>query len=190
MAISTQVCKLEYTEELFIKLEYEYVLTAEMLPVEIEAILGRIKNRFPEVRNVVNANQREISKPPIYFELRDPAAGFTGRAEILKQLHTTLLYKRKIAVVSALSSLSIASTSAADSERQSASSGSQLSISGLGGVGKTQLALQYAKLYAQDYDHHNVLWINAETKENLCFSFTKLAQKLQLETPVILFCIN
>ena len=170
----------EYTEKLFIQPEYEYVLTAAMLPLEIEGILDQIKNRFPSQVSInAHANQKEISKPPIYFELREPVADFSGRVEILKQLHATLISERKMAVVSALSALSIASTSGATS--QSTASGSQLSISGLGGVGKTQLALQYAKLYAQEYDN-NVLWINAETKENLAFSFSKLARKLQLET--------
>lgn len=35
------------------------------------------------------------------------------------------------------------------------------SINGLGGIGKTQLALMYVKRYAKNYDN-NVIWINAE----------------------------
>ncbi|WP_375604071.1 NB-ARC domain-containing protein [Wolbachia endosymbiont of Anurida maritima] len=35
------------------------------------------------------------------------------------------------------------------------------SINGLGGMGKTQLALMYVKQYAKNYDN-NVIWINAE----------------------------
>ncbi|TLY48093.1 MAG: hypothetical protein E6K54_03835, partial [Gammaproteobacteria bacterium] len=174
-----QSLQAEYTEVLFVQPEYEYVLKPEMLTTEIAEILDQIENRFPpQISNI--STQKKISKQPIYFDLRDPVADFTGRVKILKDLHETLLSERKIAVVSALSALSIAESSASAASSQS-SSGSQLSISGLGGVGKTQLALQYAKLYAQDYDH-NVLWINAETKENLSFSFTKLARKLQLET--------
>jgi len=51
-------------------------------------------------------------------------------------------------------------------------------ISGLGGIGKTQLALEYAYRYHQDY--LAVLWARAESSEALISSYVTLATLLQL----------
>lgn len=50
---------------------------------------------------------------------------------------------------------------------------------GMGGVGKTQLALQHAHLYTEDYE--TIWWINAETKISLQNSIKKFlsAQKIR-----------
>src|SRR5450755_530016 len=51
-------------------------------------------------------------------------------------------------------------------------------ISGLGGIGKTQLALEYAYRYHQDY--MAVLWVRAESAEALISSYVALATLLRL----------
>ncbi len=51
-------------------------------------------------------------------------------------------------------------------------------ITGLGGIGKTQLALEYAYRYHQDYQM--VLWARAESKETLISSYIELARLLWL----------
>ena len=51
-------------------------------------------------------------------------------------------------------------------------------VSGLGGVGKTQIALEYAYRYYQDYDA--VLWTRADTQEALISGFVVFAALLQL----------
>ena len=51
-------------------------------------------------------------------------------------------------------------------------------ISGLAGIGKTQIALEYAYRYAQSY--RVVFWIRAETHEVLLTDFAMLASYLQL----------
>ena len=51
-------------------------------------------------------------------------------------------------------------------------------ISGLGGIGKTQLALEYAYRYHQDYQA--VLWVRAESIEALISSYIALAGMLRL----------
>jgi tetratricopeptide (TPR) repeat protein len=51
-------------------------------------------------------------------------------------------------------------------------------ISGLGGIGKTQLALEYAYRYRQDYQV--VLWTHAESTEALVSSFLAIATLLHL----------
>jgi tetratricopeptide (TPR) repeat protein len=51
-------------------------------------------------------------------------------------------------------------------------------ISGLGGIGKTQLASEYAYRYSHDYEA--VLWARAETREELTASYSALATLLKL----------
>ncbi|HEX6480160.1 MAG TPA: FxSxx-COOH system tetratricopeptide repeat protein, partial [Ktedonobacteraceae bacterium] len=77
---------------------------------------------------------------------------FTGRDELLKQLHDNLTNRKAVALTQA--------------------------ISGLGGVGKTQTALEYAYRYQDDYQY--VLWVNAASRETLNSSFLELARLLNL----------
>jgi len=51
-------------------------------------------------------------------------------------------------------------------------------VSGLGGIGKTQTALEYAYRYRHNYQA--VLWVGAETKETLMADYLALAQLFQL----------
>jgi tetratricopeptide (TPR) repeat protein len=51
-------------------------------------------------------------------------------------------------------------------------------ISGLGGIGKTQLALEYAYRFHQDYQA--VLWARAESAETIVSSYVAIASLLQL----------
>lgn len=53
-----------------------------------------------------------------------------------------------------------------------------LALTGLGGVGKTQLALEYA--YRHQHEYQAVFWIRADTPENLTSDGLTLAQTLQL----------
>ncbi len=184
-----EIFEIQYVEEYFPQEEsifqfssrkYNYALKAGVRQAEAKRILDKIENRYPP-----QIAREYPSKNPILFGLRKPIENFTGRTAVLEELHNKLLLGRTAAViVPALSALSIYSDSElsfSSSDSSQVSSGSQLSISGLGGIGKTQLALRYAELYARDYDY-NVLWINAETQENLAYSFYKLASKLKLET--------
>lgn len=50
-------------------------------------------------------------------------------------------------------------------------------ISGLGGIGKTQLALQFAKLHANAFTA--IFWISAETKETLQAGFLSIMERAQ-----------
>src|SRR5437764_11320266 len=75
---------------------------------------------------------------------------FTGREKVLEQLH---------------SQLHTAQTVVALSQPQA--------ISGLGGIGKTQLAIEYAYRYRSEYQA--VLWARAETTEALNASYTEIA---------------
>lgn len=79
---------------------------------------------------------------------------FTGRGAILKQLHETLTASKKAALT-------------------------QLqAISGLGGIGKTQTAIEYAYRYRKDYQA--VLWARADTAETLIADLVNIAGLLGL----------
>jgi tetratricopeptide (TPR) repeat protein len=55
-----------------------------------------------------------------------------------------------------------------------------VSISGLGGIGKTQLALEYAHRCCNSEKYRAVLWVNAANKATLETSYLSLANLLQL----------
>lgn len=79
---------------------------------------------------------------------------FTGREDLLERLHAQLQSAQKAAL----------------SQPQA--------INGLGGVGKTQLALEYAYRYRQEYQA--VFWARADTSEDLNTSYTEIARLLNL----------
>lgn len=53
-------------------------------------------------------------------------------------------------------------------------------LSGLGGIGKTQSAIEYAVRHRRDYPN-GVFWVNAETVGELTTSFVQIAAALRLE---------
>ena len=77
---------------------------------------------------------------------------FTGREELLEQLHKAFHQEKAITHTYA--------------------------ISGLGGIGKTQTALEYANRYKDEYE--TILWINADTDEQLLKGFNSIAHLLEL----------
>ena len=93
---------------------------------------------------------------PIHWNIpfvRNPL--FTGREDFLERLHTLL---------------GSAQAAVALSHPQA--------ISGLGGIGKTQLAIEYAYRYRQEYQA--VLWARADSLEALTSSYIAIAEKLHL----------
>jgi len=99
--------------------------------------------------------QQETSMPASAWNVpyvRNPF--FTGREELLKQLHENLAQNKAAALTQAQA------------------------ISGLGGIGKTQTAVEYAYRYRDEY--RCVLWINAATRDELITSFVELAALLNL----------
>jgi tetratricopeptide (TPR) repeat protein len=84
---------------------------------------------------------------------RDPF--FTGRKAILTRLYSLLH--------SADPSVALTQSSA---------------ISGLGGIGKTQTAIEYAYQYRQDYTA--ILWVRSATREEIVSDFTAISKLLKI----------
>ena len=151
--------------------DYSYYLKDIDIQEEASNFLKKINNKYPDLP------AKKILKKSILFDLRKPVASFTGREMTLNELHNILTSTRAATIVSSLASLSFEPISP---QAEVSVTHPQASLSGLGGIGKTQLALRYAELYAVAYDH-NVIWIDSETKLELKNSFHKLASKLGLD---------
>lgn len=54
-------------------------------------------------------------------------------------------------------------------------------LHGLGGIGKTQLAIAYAKWHKDDYS--GIFWLNIKDKDYLQQSFAKVARQISREYP-------
>ena len=82
---------------------------------------------------------------------------FTGRGDVLKTLHNRL-FKQDIA---GKSSIEV--------------------ITGLGGIGKTQAAVEYAYRFCTQYEY--IFFINADSEEEISHSLEEISQCLQLLVP-------
>ncbi|MDQ8039018.1 MAG: NB-ARC domain-containing protein [Rickettsiella sp.] len=147
---------------------YRHLLHSIAAGIKAQTILDKIKNRLQDT-----SIRKSQEKKTILFNLRAPVENFIGRTAPLHELHRTLSSAKTTSIVSAMTAMSLDS-------RTELMPGPSASVSGLGGIGKTQLALRYAQLHAADYDN-NVLWINSETKVAMSQSFFKLADKLKIE---------
>lgn len=150
---------LDYPKSSFIKQTAQDILQKIQLP----------SHSPPQVASISHKK-----KGPIHFNLGKPVENFSGRQEVLAQLHQLLIGKSIGVVTQLMSRLSV------DLEAEETPTKVGLaSVSGLGGMGKTQVALRYAQQYAAEYDN-NVIWINAETKNDISLCLTHLANQLDI----------
>ena len=98
--------------------------------------------------------QREPTQSLVWNLPYTRNALFTGRANLLQQLHANL-HSYKVATLT-----------------------QPQAISGLGGIGKTQTAVEYAYRHRDEY--RSILWVNAATRDTIITSFLKLATLLKL----------
>ena len=85
-----------------------------------------------------------------HFYVPKPNPYFTGREDILEKLHNSL----------------------------NSDKAATLAISGLGGIGKSQTAVEYAYIYRNEYNA--VLWVEADSREAIISSYATLAEVLDL----------
>jgi transcriptional regulator with XRE-family HTH domain len=105
-----------------------------------------------ETRQLLEASLTAVSPYWLMPYQRNPF--FTGRKEILQHMHTALLTEKTVTITQSHA------------------------LSGLGGIGKTQMAIEYAYLHASEYTA--VFWIGADTYETLTASFIAIAELLNL----------
>jgi len=115
------------------------------------------KNRDEAFFDVVKHIKRAVAgapsaSAPSITNLPPRNPNFTGRKDLLARLHSALMKDRKAAVVQALA--------------------------GLGGVGKTQLAIEYAHAHADEYPI--IWWMRSEQPTTLAADYAALAEPLQL----------
>ncbi len=105
-----------------------------------------------ETRQLLEASLTALSPYWLVPLPRNPF--FTGREEILEALHTQLHVEQVIALTQSYA------------------------LRGLGGIGKTQIALEYTYRHALEYSA--IFWIDAETIEHVMSSLLRIAELLQL----------
>jgi tetratricopeptide (TPR) repeat protein/transcriptional regulator with XRE-family HTH domain len=110
-----------------------------------------------EPANVSPAEPLELWTVPY---LRNPH--FTGRDELLEQLARHL---------------SLEQPDDATTTRRAVLSQTQ-AVKGLGGIGKTQIAVEYAYRSREQGEHTHILWVNAASEEAIISSFQALAAVL------------
>ena len=91
---------------------------------------------------------------PAVWKMQPRNSVFTGRAEVLEQLHAQLLGSGKAVVM-------------------------PVALHGLGGVGKTAVAIEYAHRYMADYDV--IWWVPAENRNLINPSLGELAERMGIK---------
>jgi tetratricopeptide (TPR) repeat protein/transcriptional regulator with XRE-family HTH domain len=114
--------------------------------------LGQGREEPADAQRSRPLGQKELPFPPIWNVPFDENPFFTGREQVLHQLHAALLSQDAVVVTQTLS--------------------------GLGGIGKTQVAVQYCYRYRQDYQA--ILWVRADSPEVLVGDLRALATLLKL----------
>ncbi|GAA4605567.1 tetratricopeptide (TPR) repeat protein [Actinoplanes octamycinicus] len=92
--------------------------------------------------------------PQVWGDVPPRNPNFTGREDLLDLLHRQLMSVREAAVL-------------------------PQAVHGMGGVGKTQVAIEYVHRHSSEYDL--IWWIPAEQHSQLLSSLTGLAQRLRLD---------
>ncbi len=134
--------------ELFGKSAEELGFLQEVTSGDNQGLLSQFKDEQP----------LQLPVPMVYARIwnvpyrKNPF--FTGRDEVLEYMHKMLHTGRTSALEQAQA------------------------LSGLGGIGKTQTAAEYAHRYRNEYQA--VLWMQVETRDVLRFEFVRLAALLNL----------
>ncbi|MFI9833421.1 FxSxx-COOH system tetratricopeptide repeat protein [Streptomyces sp. NPDC051913] len=120
------------------------------------AALGRPAQPVEGADAVTDADTRFPGTVPRFWNAAPRNAQFTGRSAVLERLRDVL------------------------GHGTSGRTPSPYALCGLGGVGKTQIALEYTHRFAADYDV--IWWISAEQHEFVVETLADLARRLGLRT--------
>ncbi len=104
--------------------------------------------------SAVNIQEKRKDLGPVWNIPYQRNPFFTGREDLLEQLHDHFTQAKTIALAQ------------------------PLAITGLGGIGKTQVAIEYAYRYRDDYSA--LLWVRARTQEELLADLVIIANLLNL----------
>ena len=91
----------------------------------------------------------------ISYDIFPPISSFLGREKYVQKIHEDLVNmdESKMALV----------------------------VTGLGGVGKSEVVRQYCLQYSSTYYSHNTIWINAESQESIASAFNNVAELIKLD---------
>ena len=123
-------------------------ITRSMKDLE-ETIVAELGKLKGSLDNRLSQQYQKILEGGIWFRVIEPVVSFTGRETELHNLHSALIHNVEKKVL----------------------------VSGLGGIGKTELARKYAH-NNKDYYNNNIIWIDAETHESCKKAFYELASQL------------
>ncbi|XP_077294226.1 uncharacterized protein LOC143916851 [Arctopsyche grandis] len=132
--------------------------------VEVLSQLSAISEKTTEILTVVKTIDKKLNnkcrnvspKKPFRFGLIHPVKAFSGREDMLKEIH--LMLSNNINNMTVISQMA--------------------SVTGLGGIGKTELSRKYAMEYSNFYQ--NIAFINSENRENIIKDFRELADQLYI----------
>ncbi|MFG1607573.1 FxSxx-COOH system tetratricopeptide repeat protein [Actinoplanes sp. NPDC049265] len=131
-------------------------LQTQIDPVEVDTRLDsdastELGDEMPPVAETRRSHDR---LPQVWGDIPQRNQEFTGREDLLARLHDELVEVRETAVLPE-------------------------AIHGMGGVGKSQLAIEYVHRHSREYDL--VWWVPAEQQGQILNSLTALAQRLGLD---------
>ncbi|KAM3560902.1 hypothetical protein ARSEF4850_003455 [Beauveria asiatica] len=132
-----------------------YVMVSELLQIMVKDTANNVQRRWEEETRVEDArgNVNRFNLP-LSLPLETKAKRFVGREEELAWIHRELTEP---------------------------DGGHTVVVHGLGGMGKTQLAIAYMKRHRNDYSA--LIWLNARDEISLSQSFRLAAMRISREHP-------